>query len=140
MNKHARGVLKEPVEDMTIQDWYAYFDSISAKYTPITARDMLRRVKACIRFSIKRGLILHCQIIHIYPRDVGANSVTGERVPSIDELKVIWNEIDKSRCYPTTGNVIKLCMLTGARMSEVRLMEKKDLDLEKNLDCTQREK
>ena len=140
LNKHARGVLKEPVEDMTIQDWYAYFDSISAKYTPITARDMLRRLKACIRFAIKRGLILHCQIIHIYPRDVGANSVTGERVPSIDELKVIWNEIDKSRCYPTTGNVIKLCMLTGARMSEVRLMEKKDLDLEKKIWTVPKEK
>lgn len=125
---------------MTIQDWYAYFDSISAKYTPITARDMLRRLKACIRFAIKRGLILHCQIIHIYPRDVGANSVIGERVPSIDELKVIWNEIDKSRCYPTTGNVIKLCMLTGARMSEVRLMEKKDLDLEKKIWTVPKEK
>ena len=48
-------------------------------------------------------------------------------------MKVILKEIDRSKCYRTTGNAIKLCMLTAARLGEVRNMERKDINFKKGL-------
>lgn len=70
-------------------------------------------------------------IFKIAPKSVGKKSEPKDRVPDLDEIKDIWREIDKSKCYPTTRNTLKLIMLTGARISEVRRMEKCDLNLKK---------
>lgn len=137
---HAKALFKKSVEEITVQEWYSYFDYIEDHFTPITARDILIRLKACLRFCIRRGLISSASILDIPPKDVGESSADGERVVSLDEMKYIWKEIDKSKCYMTTGNMIKLCMLTGARNKEIRTMERKDINLEKGLWIVPKEK
>ncbi len=128
---HSKKLFKKPIEEIGIQEWFTYFDYIEDHFTPITARDILVRLKTCFRFCIRRGLISGVKVLEIPPKDVGKGSEDGERVVDIDELKVIWKEIDRSKCYLTTGNTIKMCMLTAARLGEVRNMERKDINFKK---------
>ena len=133
LNKHARGAFKTPVEDITIKQWYEFFDDVESNHTGITARDILVRLKTCLRFCIRRSLISSTSLLAIAPKDVGLGSKDGERVVDLDEMKLIWKEIDRSKCYLTTGNAIKLCMLTAARLGEVRNMERKDINFKEGL-------
>jgi len=140
LNKHALGAFKTPVEEITIKQWYEFFDDVELHHTGITARDILVRLKTCLRFCIRRSLISSTSLLAIAPKDVGLASEDGDRVVDLDELKVIWKEINKSKCYDSTGNSIKLCMLTAARLGEVRNMERKDVDLKKSLWTVPKEK
>ena len=133
LKRHALGVFEFPVEEVTIREWYNYFDEIEDKYTQITAQDMLVRLKTCLRFCIKRNIISSSELLMIAPKDVGKASEIGDRVVTSKEIKDIWTALDKSRAYPTTKNAIKLASLTAARLGEIRHMELGDVDLEKRL-------
>ncbi|MFB0979659.1 MAG: site-specific integrase [Alteromonadaceae bacterium] len=130
---HANKVFKTPIEDITIKQWFTYFDYIEDHHKPITAKDILVRLKTCFRFCIRRGLITSSPLLDIAPKYAGKGSKNGERVVELDEMKVILKEIDRPKCYQTTGNAIKLFMLTAARLGEVRNMERKDINFKKGL-------
>ena len=129
LNRHAIGVFNFPVEDVTIREWYQFFDEIEDKHTEITAQDILVRLKTCMRFCIKRNIISSSSILMIAPKDVGRTSEIGDRVVTAKEIRCIWSALDKSKCFPTTKNAIKLASLTAARLGEVRHMELCDVDL-----------
>jgi integrase len=140
LTRHALGAFEFPVEEITIREWYNYFDEIEDKYTEITAQDILVRLKTCIRFCIKRNIISISDLLMIAPRDVGKASEIGDRVVTPEEIRIIWSALDKSKCYPTTKNSIKFATLTAARLGEIRHMEKCDVDLEKKLWTIPKEK
>ncbi|MBA6356801.1 MULTISPECIES: site-specific integrase [unclassified Colwellia] len=133
LKRHAIGAFDFPVEDVTIREWYNYFDKIEDEYTEITAQDILVRLKTCMRFCIKRNIISSSTILMIAPKDVGKASEIGDRVVSPKEVLVIWKALNQSKCYPTTKNAIKLAILTGARLGEIRHMEACDIDLNTKL-------
>ena len=140
LNRHALGVFEFPVEEVTIREWYNYFDEIEDKHTDITAQDILVRLKTCLRFCIKRNIISSSELLMIAPKDVGKSSEVGDRVVTPDEIKTIWSALDKSKCYPTTKNAIKLATLTAARLGEIRHMEIGDVDLDNKLWTIPKEK
>lgn len=129
--RHGKNAFKFPLEEITIQEWFKYLDIICTKHSAITARTLLVKLKTCLRFCVTRGIIENSSIFNIAPKSVGKKSQPKDRVPDLGEIKMIWAEIDKSKCYPTTRNALKLIMLTGARISEVRRMEKCDLNFKK---------
>ena len=129
--RHGKNAFKFPLEEITIQEWFKYLDIICTKHSAITARTLLVKLKTCLRFCVTRGIIENSSILNIAPKSVGKKSQPKDRVPDLGEIKMIWAEIDKSKCYPTTRNALKLIMLTGARISEVRRMEKCDLNFKK---------
>jgi integrase len=126
--RHALEAFTQPVEDIYIHEWFEYFDFLEDTVSPICAQDILVRLKTCLRFCIKRGLISNSVMLTIAPKDVGKSSKIGDRVVNPNEIKLIWKTLDASRCYPTTINVIKLCSLTGARNAEVRHLQIKDIN------------
>jgi hypothetical protein len=77
LKRHAIGAFDFPVEDVTIREWYNYFDKIEDEYTEITAQDILVRLKTCMRFCIKRNIIYSSTILMIAPKDVGKASEIG---------------------------------------------------------------
>lgn len=140
LNRHAIGIFNFPVEDVTIREWYKYFDNIEDIHTEITAQDILVRLKTCMRFCIKRNIISSSTILMIAPKDVGKASEVGDRVVTPEEIVTIWSVLDKSKCYPTTKNAIKLATLTAARLGEIRHMEICDVDLDQKLWTIPKEK
>jgi hypothetical protein len=140
LKRHAIGAFNFPIEDVTIREWYNFFDQIEDEYTEITAQDILVRLKTCMRFCIKRNIISSSTILMIAPKDVGKASEVGDRVVSPDEIASIWDALDKLKCYPTTKNAIKLATLTGARLGEIRHMEASDIDLDTKLWTISKEK
>jgi len=137
---HGKNAFSFPVEEITIQEWFEFLDTIIEKHSAITARTLLVKIKTCLRFCITRGMIENSSVFNIAPKSVGKKSEPKDRVPDLDEIKDIWSEIDKSKCYPTTRNTLKVIMLTGARISEVRRMEKCDLNLKKGIWTVPKEK
>ncbi|MGB1199548.1 MAG: tyrosine-type recombinase/integrase [Thalassotalea sp.] len=140
LNRHALGIFDFPAEEITIREWYAYFNNIEDLHTDITAQDILVRLKTCMRFCIKRNIISYSALLMIAPKDVGKSSEVGDRVVWPEEIRMIWASLDKSKCYPTTKNAIKLATLTAARLGEIRHMEICDIDLEKKLWTIPKEK
>lgn len=134
------GIFNFPVEEVSIREWYDYFDRIEDQYTAITAQDILVRLKTCLRFCIKRNIISSSEILMISPKDVGKASEVGDRVVTPRELLAIWSALDKSKCFPTTKNAIKFATLTAARLGEIRHMEITDLDLDNKLWIIPKEK
>ena len=71
LQRHAIGAFGFPVEDITIREWYNYFDEIEDQHTEVTAQDILVRLKTCMRFCIKQNIISSSDLLMIAPRDVG---------------------------------------------------------------------
>jgi integrase len=140
LKKHALNVFKYPAEEITTREWYEYFDKIEDQHSHVTAQALLRQLKTCLRFCIERSYISGSDLILIPPKSVGKKSEIGDRVLSQDELKKVWSLIDRSKCYPTTRNVIKACMLFGARLGEVRNMEAEDINFKSKVWTIPKEK
>jgi len=140
LGKHALSAFDFPVEQVTIREWYQYFDDIEDQYTGVIAQDILVRLKTCMRFCIKRNIITSSTLLMIAPKDVGKASEIGDRVVELEEIRTIWSTLDKSKCYPTTKNSIKLASLTAARLGEIRHMEIADIDLDKKIWTVQKQK
>jgi len=137
---HGKNAFSFPVEEITIQEWFEFLDQIKLKHSAITARTLLVKLKTCLKFCMTRGVIENSTIFNIAPKSVGKKSEPKDRVPELSEIKTIMQEVDKSKCFPSTRNALKLIILTGARLSEVRRMELQDLDFKKMIWTVPREK
>lgn len=133
LNKHTTNRFTVPVEDITRKEWYAYFDEVIQQTTQNTANGLVKQLKTCLRFCKARDLIKNHSLDEIETRSVGVSPNVGDRAPSIKEIKMIMAEFDRTKCYPTTINTVKMLMLTGARCGEIRRMERQDIDLETGL-------
>ncbi|MBA6250980.1 site-specific integrase [Colwellia sp. MB3u-55] len=137
--KYCVGVFSQPVEEITKQEWYALLDKVKSEQSPITANTLVKKIKTCLRCIVEWGDIPYIEkidafsVFSITTKKVGKESKPVDRYPELHELKIILNGIDKSGCYPSTRNTIKVAMLTAARCQEVRHMEVNDLDLENNI-------
>jgi integrase len=140
LHKHACNAFTTPVEDITRKEWYAYFDRIIENTTENTANGLVKQLKTCLRFCKARDLIKHHSLDEIETRSVGVSPNVGDRAPSIKEIKEIMAQFDRTKCYPTTINTVKMIILTGARCGEIRRMEKKDIDLETGIWTVPRDK
>ena len=137
---HGKNAFSFPVEEVTIQEWYEFFDTIKVNHSDITSRNVLVKIKTCLTFCVTRGIIEDSSIFKIAPKSVGKKSESKDRVPDLDEIKDIMSEIDKSKCFPSTRNALKVTILTGARISEVCKMQLCDLNLKKGIWTVPKEK
>jgi len=67
--------------------------------------------------------------MRIAPRDVGVQAETGSRVLTYTELAQIWIAIERSRAATSNKLLHQMLMLWGARVSELRLSERREFDL-----------
>lgn len=62
--------------------------------------------------------------------DVGKNSDVGTRTLSINECRIVWANLDKTRSYPGVIAAIKLCMIWGCRQGEILNATRDHFDLD----------
>lgn len=140
LNKHTLGAFKQPVEDITRKEWFAFFDGVIDRTTKNTANGLVKQLKTCLKFCKMRDLIKSYTLDEIETKSVGVSSKVGDRAPSIKEIKMIMAEFDRTKCYPTTINTVKMLILTGARCGEIRRMERQDINFETGIWTVPREK
>ncbi|ADP12956.1 integrase [Erwinia sp. Ejp617] len=96
---------------------------------PRRARQLLTQMRSAISWSIRRQVIDSCSIMRISPRDVGVRAETGNRVLTYTELAHIWIAIERSRAATSNKLLHQMLMLWGARVSELRLSERSEFDM-----------
>lgn len=131
LRHRVKGVFNQPVELITRSEWYQFFDEVEQNASGYVAKTLLKRLKTCLSFCLDREFIKSHSLASVITHRVGDNSKVRDRTPSVEEIKAIFVELDRSKCAPSTKNVIKFVALTGARCAEAREMEKKDIDFKK---------
>jgi len=132
LRKHAKG-LTQSVESISPEEWFEYFQTMIKTNTANTANGMIKKLKTCLNFCKRVHFISIHNLDELQTNDVGDTPNVGDRTPTIKEIKDIVTEFHRTKCYPTTINVVKLIMLTGARCGEARTMEKQDINFEDKL-------
>jgi integrase len=132
MRRHVKEAPLKPVHLLSKKEWVNYFDTIGTNSTPTNAQGMVKKFKTCLNFLEDRGFI-PSHMLTIKTSSIGSPANKRDRTPTIEEIKLIFTELDRSQRNPTTINTIKALALTGARNGEIRQMEKKDIDLDKKI-------
>lgn len=117
-----------PIADITVKQWVDFFAK-EEKENPRRARQLLSQGRTAINWCIRRQVIDSSSIMRISPKDVGVRSETGSRVLTYSELARIWVAIERSRAATSNKLLHQMLMLWGARVSELRLAERKEFDL-----------
>lgn len=117
------------VESITLGEWIDFFDK-KAAVSRVTAGAILRHLKTVLNWAVRRQMISVVDVLQLRVTDVGSHSKVGSRVLTFNECGKIWRELDKRRATKTVVNVIKACMLSGARVSEILKSTRADFDLE----------
>lgn len=127
--KHLTGAFPgRAIGDITVKQWVDFF-SREERENPRRARQLLVQARSAIGWCIRRQVIDNASIMRIEPRDVGVRSETGSRVLTYTELAQIWLGIERSRAATSNKLLHQMLMLWGARVSELRLSECKEFDL-----------
>lgn len=129
LRRHVKEAPLKPVHLISKKEWVDYFDKISTYSTPTNAQGMVKKFKTCLNFLEDRAFISSHKLT-IKTSSIGTPAKKRKRTPSIEEIKLIFSELDQTKFNPTTINTIKALALTGARNGEIRLMEQKDIDLD----------
>lgn len=127
--KHLTGAFPgRAIGDITVKQWVDFFAK-EERENPRRARQLLSQARTAIGWCIRRQVIDSASIMRIAPRDVGVRAETGSRVLTYSELAQIWIAIERSRAATSNKLLHQMLMLWGARVSELRLSERKEFDL-----------
>lgn len=127
--KHLAGAFPgRPIGDISVKQWVDFF-SQQEKENPRRARQLLTQARTAIGWCIRRQVIDNASIMRIAPRDVGVRAEIGSRVLTYTELAQIWIAIERSRAATSNKLLHQMLMLWGARVSEMRLSERREFDL-----------
>jgi integrase len=94
--------------------------------TGVQANRTLEVIRKMYNFAVGRSIVEHspCAVI-----ETPAKENKRDRVLNENEIKVFWNNIDKSRMERATQLLLKLQLVTMQRKGELVQIEKTDLDL-----------
>lgn len=118
-----------PVAQITIKQWVDLFTA-EEKLNSRRARQLLVQLRSAMGWCIRRHFISDCAVMRINPRDIGSRAETGSRVLTYYELAEIWVAIERSRAATSNKLLHQMLMLWGARVSELRLAERSEFDLQ----------
>lgn len=117
-----------PISDISVKQWVDLFTA-QERDNPRRARQLLTQMRSAISWCIRRQVIDNCSIMRISPKDVGTRAETGSRVLTYTELAQIWIAIERSRAATSNKLLHQMLMLWGARVSELRLSERSEFDM-----------
>ncbi|MFC3096175.1 site-specific integrase [Alteromonas sediminis] len=94
----------------------------------VQANKTLSLLKQAFDFGISRGLVNTNPLISIKKINVGGEEKPKDRYLSLDEIKLLLNNLEKTDISFQIKTVIKILLLSGCRVGEVTLAEWSHID------------
>lgn len=123
------------VSDLHRRDITRVTDAILRRGSPSEANHVYADLHAMFVWAVERGDLDHSPVTMKRPADVGVR----DRVLTNDEIHVLWNGLPEwlvgSRTCgrATCARILKLCLVTTARLGEVCGMRRAELDFARRL-------
>ncbi len=117
----------EPLTAVTRADITAILDSIVARGAPIQANRTFEIIRRVFNWAIEKGYMDATPMLRM---KAPAKARSRDRVLSEDEIRVFWRQLDEAAMSPETARILRLCLVTGQRVSEVAGLKHDELKLE----------
>lgn len=131
LNKHViRPYGSYIVDDMDAMMWEGVFRKVANGGAPVQAGIVLNRMKAVIKYAMRRRRVDRDDISLLRVKDVGKNPAQGKRVLSIQEIRHLISLIDSSKMARLNQILMKLIIFTGCRTSELTNARREHFDLD----------
>ncbi|MCP4283423.1 MAG: tyrosine-type recombinase/integrase [bacterium] len=96
------------------------------------AGKVLQVLKQMFRFAEGRGYIDHSPAYALDKKDLGCVDNMKDRYLDTDEIRIVWNTIDKAPLLSIQARIgLKILLLTGVRTAELQLAEWKHISFKK---------
>ncbi|WP_368870130.1 tyrosine-type recombinase/integrase [Proteus mirabilis] len=127
-----------PVADVPISSWVKFFDK-QEKTNPKKARVLLMQLRSVINWCISRQFISSCEVLKLSPKTIGKRPDIGDRVLTYTELAKIWLALENCKIVTSNKLLHQMLMLYGSRLSEMRLANASEFNMEDMIWTTPRE-
>ncbi|PSV49993.1 tyrosine-type recombinase/integrase [Photobacterium indicum] len=117
--------------DIELSDYVRMFQIERERAGAKHATRLLYRLKSVLNYGIRHGFLKQNHLNHLKGRDVGEISKPVKRKLTEVEIGAMWVCIDTLPYHETMKNLLKLTMIFGSRISELRLSEKSHFDFDK---------
>lgn len=124
------------LKDITTRKLTISLDGIVDRGSPVHANKVLSTLKQMFNYAISKGIYIGANpLIGTKANDVGGKEKPRERNLSMHELTKVWLYLDsdKHRIPKYSVNGIKLLILTGCRLSEVKNALWSEFDIDASL-------
>lgn len=127
-----------PVKDVPVSSWVKFFDK-QEKLNPKKARVLLMQLRSVINWCISRQFISSCEVLKLSPKTIGKRPDIGDRVLTYTELAKIWLALENCKIVTSNKLLHQMLLLYGSRLSEMRLANASEFNMEDMIWTTPRE-
>lgn len=118
-----------PAEKAALHSWLDLLEPMAAKRPGIAER-ILTNTKQMYKWGMKRHLVEQNPLSDIHAKeDLRIQKSAGSRTLSDIEIRYLWDALEHSRIHARNQIWVKMCLLYGCRLGEVRLSKIADYDL-----------
>lgn len=126
LDKDLRPVLgKIPLETIKRSDIAAAIDRVVARGAPIQANRTFEIVRGLYNWALGAGLVETTPCVGLR---APSQEQSRERTLSPDEIRRFWQGLPQAKMSWATSQILRLCLVTGQRVSEVAGAQKSELD------------
>ncbi|MCQ1060815.1 site-specific integrase [Photobacterium sp. ZSDE20] len=119
-----------PADDIERADYVCLFKLEKERAGAKHATRLLYRFKSILNYGVRHGFLKQNHLNHLKGSDVGEMSKPVKRKLIDVEIGALWVCIDTLPYHETMKNLLKLTMIFGSRVGELRLSEKSHFDFE----------
>lgn len=126
---------KIKLEDITTRKLVLILEKIVERGANVHANKVLSTLKQMFNYGISKGIVNINPLQNTKAMDVGGKETPRERNLTMEEIKTIWLYLDSKnhRMRKYTVLAIKLLILSGCRLSEVREAQFKEFEMNNQL-------
>lgn len=114
------------IDTITRRDILDVLDRKIDEGKPIASRVVLAVVRKLFNWATAEDFLPASPVAGVKPR---AKPQSRDRVLNDDEIRHVWQTLDKATLTERTRRTVRLCFLTGQRVSEVAGMVRSEVDL-----------
>ena len=113
-------------EEVSRRDVINLLDDITARGSPVSANRTLALVSAVYRWALAEDLLDTTPTLGIRPRII---EVPRNRILDADEIRQFWKGLEAAAMTESVKDILRLCLVTGQRVSEVAGAQLIEMDL-----------
>lgn len=113
--------------------WLAYFDRIAKETSRVNAGNIFKTLSTMLRWCKSRNIINQSVLFDIELKAIGDRPNVGQRNLQMNEIGLLWAEINKNTATLAIRSCCKLLVIFGARNSEIREARRSEFDLDSGI-------